>query len=137
MTPKEFYAKNQGRKYDLGNVDCFKMVYDYVSSELDLPEVFDDLTLETYVDLYEDNPAEAVDKMILFFESTLIETEPYKFLTGDVLILEYEKQNLIFPAVFIANTNVIIVTAEKGICIGPLDAYKIRRCFKCQLLSLQ
>jgi len=131
MKAKKFYELNHGKKYGLGRIDCFKMIYEYMKTSMDVPTTFRGLTAENYVDLYNQDPEKAIEEMIAFFESTLTEKKPYQFLTGDVLILEYEKEHAIFPGIFLSNINVIVVTIKDGVRLAPLNAYKIRRCFEC------
>jgi len=130
LKAKEFYNIYRNKSFQLGQVDCFRMIYDYMSYNMNVPEEYEGLTLENYSIMYKENPDQAIQLMLKFCNTYLIKKKDYEFIAGDILIIEEEKTHIVSPAILLANTNILIVT-KNGVTIAPLEAYKIRGCYTC------
>ena len=68
MTPKEFYKQYQGKSYQLGSVDCFSIIMDYLDDKIQIPNEYKGSSRDKYQELYESNPTKAIGKMIEFLK---------------------------------------------------------------------
>ena len=98
---------------------------------IELPEEFNGVTLDTYKQLFQDEPAKAKKVMVEFIDSVLEPIPGYKAIPGDIYLLSLEKNPLPFLAICAGNANIISVTESKGVTVFPLKTYKIERAWKC------
>ena len=118
------------KKYELGKVDCFRLIYDYLEDKIELPKEFNGLTLETYGGLFKENPEKAGLLMVAFLETYLNEIALSEITSGDIVVLNYNCGR-IFLGIVVANAKVLLVTIEKGVTVLPLKYYQIKRAFRC------
>ncbi len=117
-----------GKKYELGKCDCFHIIYDYLQmNNIQLPDVFENLTIDNYQELYKKDPLEAKNVMIRFIESIAYDTNKPNF--GDILLLEY-KNYPIFLGIHAGNGNVLSCSPRFGVNVISRSYYKILRSFR-------
>lgn len=126
---RDYIQKFLGQEYSLGSVDCFSIVYNYLTEIIELPISFEGLTLETYKDLYIINRELAINTMLRFFETYLTEIKLLDMRPGDIVILKYNQYPL-FTGILVGSGEVFIVTQQKTL-ITPLHKYIIVRIFRC------
>ena len=115
--------------YELGQVDCFRLVMDYAKSfnDKELPVEFDGMTLETYGDWYSQDETRTVEIAIKYLDTYLHEVTPAKSIAGDVLVLRYG--SCIFFGIDGGNGKIITVFIEKGIRVISKRHFKIIKAF--------
>ena len=117
------------QKFELGKMDCFRLVYDYLKKQMPLPEEFKGVTLDTYENLFNEKPEAARGLMVDFLKEYLNEIKPYEVTAGDIVVLNYNYSPF-FLGIAVGNASVLLATESKGVDTFPLRYYKIVRAFR-------
>lgn len=121
-----------GLGYELGKMDCFSLIVEYMKMRgCKIPETFEELTLETYADLFIIDPAKAKEIMIRFMQSQTDELSIGECFAGDIALLSCD--DTIFLSIVGGNGTCIGATTEYGVRVLPMNIYKIKRVFRCHL----
>lgn len=139
-----YTSKIIGRPYRLGGsadargADCFSSIWDYLFQRLGpekLPEQYEGLTMNTYADLYKEDPEQAKCIMIRLMKDLLHEIHPNKAAAGDILRLECKLGDDVevvdFLAIDVGNGKFIMATESRGLVIWPKRFYKVRAAWRC------
>jgi len=125
-----------GKPYQLGAVDCFAAILDYLAQlGIELPVDFEGYTRQSYAALYLSDPEAAKAMMIRLIDSLLPKVAPAMVLAGDLLLLRLDG-SLPFLAIDGGNGRVLAATIEHGICQLPRNRYRIIRGWRCRQQSL-
>lgn len=126
-----FTKKYIGKKYELGETDCFAIVFKYLKKlNPSLPDQFDGTSWITYPILYKLEREEAYKKMIRFIEEFFVEKDVSEALPGDVLLAQLRSEPK-FLCVDAGNGTLLASCPKLGVNIVPKSYYKILRCFSC------
>jgi len=124
-------AKILNQKYRLGEVDCFKVVYDYLKQlDPNIPTRFENVTIDEYADLYKRDSFEAKRLMLRFLESYLNEVDIKFVFAGDVLLMQFKTQTP-FLAIDAGNGKILSASPQLGTNVISKQYYKTLRVFKC------
>ena len=131
-----------GRPYALGEMgrglDCFSSIYAYLGEAgQELPDEYQGLTLQTYADLFREDPGRAKEIMCEFMGSVADEIEPGLARVGDVLLLKCRTKPEAGPALGIhgGGGNVVTSSREHGVTVYKLKNYTIERAWRCRRQS--
>jgi hypothetical protein len=131
----QFTASVVGNKYELGKVDCFKLIIDYLrEQEVPLPIEFKGLTLDSYKDYYQKDPLAAKETMLELMNELLSPIDPNKAIPGDIVLIKLRGQSSTLALAIEGGNSVCITAAEKqGVVALPLKYYrKLRGWSLCQ-----
>jgi len=117
------------QQYELGQIDCFRLVMDYARSfnNKELPVEFSGMTLETYGDWYLQDENRTVEIAIKYLDTYLHEIPESKTIAGDVLVLRYDGST--FFGIDGGNGKIITVFVKKGIRVIRKRHFEIVKAF--------
>jgi hypothetical protein len=121
-----------GLKYELGKVDCFRLIITYM--ELigkKLPSEYKGYTLETYKDLYLRNSKEAKELMVELMNDLLEPINIHHILPGDICLLKLRSSKP-FLGIETGNANLIVAAETKGVTVVPRKYYTILGAWRCR-----
>jgi len=137
MNLAKLTAKIVGKKYELGKVDCFKFVIDYLNDAgADMPHAFEDVTMDTYAELFLKDPSKAKRIMLRYMQKHTEEIDVVKSFAGDILLVRIRKEKA-FPTLAINGGNGIILIAneKQGILSAHKKHFKVLGAFRCHKQS--
>lgn len=107
---------------------CFSMSYDYgIRLGLDLPTEYKGHTLESYDELYKNNPEEAVNLMLEFIDIYYPKVND-KIKYGDLVSMKLKNLKL-YPyaslGIYAGRGNLLTAILDKNITMASLKNYKI------------
>jgi len=124
-------SKILNKQYKLGEVDCFKVVYDYLKQlDYDIPTRFENVTIDDYAALYRSDVIEAKKLMLRFLQSYLDEVEVKFAFAGDILLMQFKTQTP-FLAIDAGNGKILSASPQLGTNVISKQYYKTLRVFKC------
>ena len=138
MKPKYCLAKISagyvGQEYDLGQMDCFLLVYKYLQERGFCKQVkFKGWTLENYANRFVSDPEKAKEIMIEYVGIQLPSIHINRSVPGDILLLQLKKSNTApFLAIDGGNANFICATEDQGVTVLPMNFYTTLRAWTCQ-----
>lgn len=126
----ELTKKFVGKPAELGKVDSFRMIYEYLKMKgIKISKEFEELS-RSIKKLYEANPHEAVKAMVYSLDRMFKKIELHEMKHGDIVFLRYNFSP-IFPGIVLVNGNCLICSKEKGVIPIPLRYYQIERVLRC------
>jgi hypothetical protein len=127
----EFSRSYIGKPYELGETDCFAIVFKYLKLlNPSLPDQFDGTSWTTYPLLFKLDKEEAYKKMLCFIESFFPEKSIGKSLPGDILFVQFKNVDP-FLSIDVGNGYLLASCPELGVNTVSKSFYKILRCFSC------
>lgn len=116
-----------GKPFELGCMDCFMLVIDYLRQRgFQLPEEYNGYTLQSYGDLYLDNPNRAREVMVGCLDVMLKQIPAGKVVPGDILLIKLKGTSEgFFLAINGGNGNALLVSESRGVISLPIRFYKI------------
>lgn len=129
-------SKLVGLEYELGRMDCFSMIINYLILRGEtIPDSFQGQTMATYADLFKTDPVRAKEIMLDLMVFLLDEIAVVKAFAGDVLLLELSDYP---PFLAIDGGNGVVVAASPTRGVSPIgkNLYTVRRAFRCRKRSL-
>lgn len=128
-----------GRRYRLGECDCFSVVLDYLGQAgVAVPEEFRGQTRTSYPALYRSFPMGAKALMLELIGSLLEEIDPGRAVAGDVLLLQLAREDsgrLPFLAIDGGNGHVLAASDKIGVGVFPGRHYQRLRAWRCRQQS--
>jgi hypothetical protein len=136
MSLARITARFIGQPYQLGLVDCFSAVLNYIEEMgYTIPPDFEGQTRTSYAALFADHPAEAKALMVRFIDSLLPEVQPAFAFAGDILLLRLG-DSLPFLAIDGGNGTIIAASESRGVGLSSLRKYTVMRAWRCRRQSL-
>jgi ClpP class serine protease len=119
-----------GKKYALANgagVDCFSIIYNYAKlcDYHHLPVNFEGLTMDSYGDLYLENPEKAVEIMRKYMDETYDKVLDSVPKYGDILLVKLRKRGHPFLGIYAGSGNLFSALTTKGTAVCKLSDYSI------------
>lgn len=124
-----------GTPYELGVMDCFMQIVEYLKAIEVAPDIdeYQGITLKTYKDLFLQDFQKAKSIMVQLMDEYFTSIEPKKAAPGDVALMKLRgNSSLPFLGIIAGNAIVIITTEDEGVTTYPLQYYKILRAWKCR-----
>jgi len=120
------------RQYDLGQVDCFRLVLDYSRcfNNIELPVDYRGMTLDTYGDWYLQDNIRTVKIAIEYLSTYLYEIEVSRTVAGDILVLRYGTST--FFGIDGGNGKIITVFIKTGIRVIRKQHFEVIKAFTWQ-----
>lgn len=132
----DFSKEYIGKKYELGETDCFAIVFKYLKAlNPSLPTEFGDISWTSYPTLFKLDKDEAYKKMLHFVEKFFPEKDVSLSLPGDILLVQLRDSDP-FLSINVGNGNLLASCPSLGVNIVSRSYYKILRCFLCHKRSL-
>lgn len=128
--------KKGGYGSDAIGLDCIGLIYS-IQKDLgkDIPDYYgNDINAENYYHLYEpDKIKEGYRIMQEWFNTFAEEIDVTKILSGDIVLFEQKKTDILFPSIFIGNGKYITSTVNSGVISliadenhQPVKAWRVR-----------
>lgn len=127
-----------GGPADVKGADCFSVVWDYLLyKNINLPNEYEGLTIDTYAQLYRTDPEQAKCIMIRLMKDLLMEIPPHSAVAGDILRLECKlgADVVDFLAIDGGNGRFIMATEKSGVTIWKKRFYNVREAYRCPVLK--
>jgi len=124
-----------GKPFELGKVDCFRLVFDYLQEcGLRLPEEYKGLAMPDYAHAYLQNREGLIQKAIAYMSEYLKELEIHQAFTGDILVVKLRWFEALPISFGIDGGNGIIISVTEKMGVIPIEKklYNIMRVFRCQ-----
>jgi hypothetical protein len=132
----EVTAKYIGAPHKLGGksieegFDCFSLLLELGEEfGVEIPDEFEDLDRDNYVDLFEEDRAKAAGRMVDFIKSVAEEIPIHTAFVGDIYVLEDNKGN-IFTGIHAGNDLIFSSFFGDGVKCNHLRHYKIRSAYR-------
>lgn len=111
--------------------DCMGLIHAYLSEmgTENLVDEFQGITLDNYTDFYLEDRETANQVLLNLFDVLGEPVDLTAFVAGDILIVQ-EDENLLYPAIYAGNGNIMSAFAGLGVRVVPLEKrtiVKVRR----------
>ena len=120
------------QEYKLGQVDCFKIVMEFISNATGkvLPNEHRGMTLDTYGDWYLQDESNTFEIAVEYLNTHLNEIPVFKSVAGDILVLRYGTNR--FFGIDGGNGKVITVFLDRGVRVVNKKHFETIKVFSCQ-----
>jgi hypothetical protein len=128
----DFTREYIGRKYKLGEVDCLRLVYDYLIKLGHTPPVtYSGWNINNYSELYLQDKSYALRLMVEYLESFLQLIDENAIMPGDIVVLSYNFSDA-FLGIVCANNKVLVAMTDQ-VVMTILSAFDLGKVFRCQV----
>lgn len=128
-----------GRPYRLGEVDCFRVCFDWAREMgAEFPDSYAEIGISNgeYAGFFKASPVGTKALMIEFLEKHLEEVPVWSAFVGDIAVVRLkQRESAVFTGIIGGGGVLISATERKGVRALPRSAYLIERVFRCQRRS--
>jgi len=130
-------SKWMGTPYeDYGNkpkegCDCFSFILSMLEGYgIKLPDVFEGLTRDNYMDLWYKNRNKTIKIIDRFLLSVTTKKDLDRMRSGDIIFIKHKKTNEKGYVMYAGNSKVITVSPKFGVLAIPIKEYEISRVYR-------
>ncbi len=128
---RQYTNKYIGKKYKLGETDCFSIIYQYLKDKnFKVPDSFNNVSFKDYPNLYLKNKKEAKNLMISFVDVILKKIDIGKIKAGDIVLLSLHGEE--FLAISVGNGMILSASPKLGVNFISRSYFKTLRAWLCQ-----